>query len=467
MRNATFWVTEESSFVVLRALAMLGGMVAILLVPHPPEHQPYLGTLAWSFVAYKVGLFLAIWMWPTKLRAVLLASVCLDLAFVSLFVWFGGGIGSHFYLLFYLLVALVAVQFEPWVGLATAGAAGGLYALATMAHGAESDWHHLAARVATFFLLAGSLGYLSQRERLARAQAEELNRSLQENQDRLERAYHELQAAQNRLLQSERLATIGKMSAKVAHEVRNPLSSVSLNAELLEDELSLLPDGRRTEAGQLLRAIRSQIDVLSTVTEGYLRFARLPKAQLDLGVVEPIIRDLAEFVREELRARKVQLVVDVERALPTLRVDAGQIRQALLNLIRNAADAMPDGGTVRIAARALAADSTGAEAQRRGGAETQTGGSAGVVAPLRPSASASPRVVEVTVTDTGVGVPPEDLEQIFEPFFTRKEGGTGLGLAISREIALGHGGTLTCETAPGQGTRFCLTLPVPETEGAR
>jgi signal transduction histidine kinase len=75
--------------------------------------------------------------------------------------------------------------------------------------------------------------------------------------------------------------------------------------------------------------------------------------------------------------------------------------------------------------------------------------------------------VEVTVTDTGVGVPPEDLEQIFEPFFTRKEGGTGLGLAISREIALGHGGTLTCETTPGQGTRFCLTLPVPETEGAR
>ena len=133
MPNGKFWVTEESSFVILRALAMLGGMVAILLVPHPPEHQPYLGTLAWSFAAYKVGLFLAIRMRPAKLRAILLASVCLDLAFVSLFVWFGGGIGSHFYLLFYLLVALVAVQFEPGVGLATAGAAGGLYALATMA----------------------------------------------------------------------------------------------------------------------------------------------------------------------------------------------------------------------------------------------------------------------------------------------------------------------------------------------
>jgi signal transduction histidine kinase len=467
MRNGTLWVSEESSFVVLRALAMLGGMVAILLVPHPPEHQPYLGTLAWSFVAYKVALFLAIRMWAPRLRAILLASVGADLIFVSLFVWFGGGMASHFYLLFYLLVALVAVQFEPRIGVATAGTAGGLYAVATMGHGAEGDWHHLVARVATFFLLAGSLGYLSQRERLARSRAEALNRDLQKNQQRLEQAYQDLQAAQSRLLQSERLATIGKMSAKVAHEVRNPLSSVSLNTELLEDEISLLPDGRRAEAGKLLRAIRSQIDVLSAVTEGYLRFARPPKPKLELASLGPVIVDLADFVREELRARKVQLIVDVERALPTLRMDAGQIRQALLNLIRNGAEAMPDGGTITLAARLPAANGRGAEAQRRGGVEERKSAGTGVVSPRRPSAPAPPRLVELTVTDTGAGIPPEDLGQIFEPFFTRKEGGTGLGLAISREIALGHGGTLTCESVPGQGTTFCLTLPVPEPEGGR
>jgi signal transduction histidine kinase len=465
MRNGKFWTTEESSFVVLRALAMLGGMVAILLVPHPPEHQPYLGSLAWSFVAYKVCLFAAIWAWPARLRAVLLASVCLDLVFVSLFVWFGGGAGSHFYLLFYLLVALVSTQYTPGIGLATAGAAGGLYAVATMGHGAESDWHHLVARVATFFLLAGSLGYLSQRERLARSRAEALNRDLQENQLRLEQAYRELQAAQTRLLQSERLATIGKMSAKVAHEVRNPLSSVSLNTELLEDELSLLPDGRRAAAGQLLRAIRSQIDVLSNVTEGYLRFARLPKPQRDATLLDPLIADLVEFVREELRVRKVSLAVDVERGLCAVRVDAGQIRQALLNLIRNAAEAMPDGGTIRLAAHSLTADDIAAEAHGRGGAEAKASGFREHAAPQRPGAPAPVRFIEVTVADTGVGVPPEDLERIFEPFFTRKEGGTGLGLAISREIALGHGGMLTCESVSGKGTTFRLTLPVAEAEG--
>jgi signal transduction histidine kinase len=111
---------------------------------------------------------------------------------------------------------------------------------------------------------------------------------------------------------------------------------------------------------------------------------------------------------------------------------------------------------VRIAVRALAADSTDAEAQRRAGAETQTGGSAGVVALLRS--------VEVTVTDTGVGIPPDDVEKVFEPFVTSKDGGTGLGLPISRQIALEHGGTLRCESVPGHGTTFRLTLPIPDDE---
>jgi two-component system NtrC family sensor kinase len=277
-----------------------------------------------------------------------------------------------------------------------------------------------------------------------------------------------VQAAQGRLLQSERLATIGKMSAKVAHEVRNPLSSISLNVELLGDELLSLPEARRAEAGNLMRAIRSQVDVLGAVTEGYLRFARLPKPKLEIASLGPVVVDLADFVREELRARRVRIIVDVQHELPALRLDPGQIRQALLNLIRNGAEAMADGGTITLAARSLAADgAAAAEEQRRGDAEAQASGIRERVAPPRPRATAPLRFIEVAVTDTGVGVPPEDLERIFEPFFTRKEGGTGLGLAISREIALGHGGTLTCESAPDNGTTFRLTLPVAETEGGR
>jgi signal transduction histidine kinase len=467
MRDARHWFTEESSFVVLRALAMLGGMVAILLVPHPPAHQPYLGTLAWGFVAYKVGLFAAILAWPRCLRTILLASVGADLIFVALFVWFGGGLGSHFYLLFYLLVALVAAQFPPAIGLGTAGAAGGLYAVATLGDAGGGDWHHLVARVATFFLLAGSVGYLSQRERLARSRVEALNRDLQENQGQLQQAYRELQTAQERLVRSERLATIGQMSAKVSHEVRNPLSSISLNVELLEDEIASLSSDRGAEAKRLVAAIRSQVDVLSAVSEEYLRFARLPKPKLEVAALGVVVEDLADFVRAELRVRGAQLRVDVEPSLPMLRLDTGQIRQALLNLIRNAAEAMPEGGTIRVAVRAVAASMETAEAQRRGAADETKHRGPGGVAPRRPGVPAPLQSVTVTVSDTGGGIPPEDVERVFEPFFTRKEGGTGLGLAISREIAAGHGGTLTCEPGAGQGTAFRLTLPVPEAEDGR
>jgi signal transduction histidine kinase len=442
MRNVKAWLTEEMSFAVLRALAMLGGLVALFLVPLRPEHQQHLAPLAWGFVAYKALFFLAIWRWAARLRAIVRATTALDLVFVALFVWFSGGLESHFYLLFYLLVALAAAHFGPGVGLATAGGASAVYALASADGSPHLDWYHLIARVATFFLLGGALGYLSQRERMARTTAEHLNEELAQNQARLERAYQELQAAQARLVQSERLATIGQMSAKVSHEVRNPLSSISLNVELLEDELSLLPQERRTEVGNLVRAIRSQVDVLGAVTEDYLRFARLPRPKLELASLGPAIVDLADFVREELRVRKVQLIVDMEPKLPALRLDSGQIRQVLLNLVRNAAEAMPEDGIIRLDARTLAA------------------------APPPRSASAALRFVEIAVTDTGVGIPAEDVERVFEPFFTTKEGGTGLGLAISRQIVLDHGGTLTCENMPGARTVFHLTLPIPDEEHA-
>ena len=453
------WATAEWSFAVLRALAMLGGMIALFLVPLHPEHQPHVAPLAWAFVAYKALLFLAIWMWPARLRLILLGTTGFDLMFVSLFVWHTGGGESHFYLLFYLLVALAAAHFGPGIGLATAGGGSLLYVLASVVGATSTEWNHLSARVATFFLLGGSLGYLSQRERLARAEAEHLNDRLRENQVRLERAYLELQAAQVRLVQSERLAAIGQMSAKVSHEVRNPLSSISLNAELLEDELQALPAKRRVEAANLVAAIRSQVDVLSAVTEEYLRFARLPKPKFEAGAIAPVIEDLAEFVREDLRARKLDLVADVADGLPILRLDAGQIRQALLNLIRNAAEAMPDGGTIRVRA---AVEQQAAGRRQQAGGRRQEAGEGDPDLQLLPSAGCPLPAVFIEVRDTGAGIPAENLGKIFEPFFTSKGGGTGLGLPIARQIALDHGGTLTCENARAGGAIFRLTLPISD-----
>ncbi len=173
--------------------------------------------------------------------------------------------------------------------------------------------------------------------------------------------------------------------------------------------------------------------------EGLKTFLRIPSIST-LSEHKPDIRRAAEFVREELRARNVGLGVEVAGGLPAIRLDAGQIRQALLNLVRNAAEAMPSGGSVHIAARHVGAQSRGAGEQGgRGAAPRQS--------------------VEIAVRDTGPGVPSGAAEKIFEPFFTSKEGGTGLGLAIARQIALDHGGTLTCESPPGGGAIFHLILP--------
>jgi signal transduction histidine kinase len=240
------------------------------------------------------------------------------------------------------------------------------------------------------------------------------------------------------------------MSAKVSHEVRNPLSSISLNVELLEDEVAAIPAERRNEVARLLGAVRSQVDVLSAVTEEYLRSARVPRPKRELCALQSIIVDLVDFVREELRARKVELLVKAPEILPALRVDPAQIRQVLLNLIRNAAEAMPEGGPIRFETRLSAAS---------GGSEEDAGKGVSGVSP--------PACVEITVTDNGVGIPMENREKVFEPFFTSKDGGTGLGLAISREIALGHGGTLRCESTPGNGTTFCLVLPIIDEEPQR
>jgi signal transduction histidine kinase len=225
------------------------------------------------------------------------------------------------------------------------------------------------------------------------------------------------------------LATIGQMAAKVSHEVRNPLGSISLNAELLEDELRSLPEAQRAEAATLLAAIRSQVDVLGAVTEEYLRFARLPKPKLEAAALGPLLEELAEFVRGELRRRGVDVSLHVPNGLPTLSLDPGQMRQAFLNLVRNAAEAMPEGGRITLEARAQASG------------------------------------VEIAVSDTGMGIPEAIRDKIFDPFFTTKDAGTGLGLAIARQIAVDHGGSLVCESGPGVGTTFRLNLPTRAEEG--
>jgi two-component system, NtrC family, sensor kinase len=256
----------------------------------------------------------------------------------------------------------------------------------------------------------------------------------------LAREFNSMAAAieerEHRLIRSERMAAAGQIASHITHEIRNPLSSISLNTELLEEELSNLlpasgdaaassepPAGKLDEARNLCRAMRREVDRLTDITEEYLRFARLPRPHLAPEDVNEILQSLLAFMQNELRGKRVEAVYEPQ-PLPVVEADENQLRQAFLNLLRNAVEAMAArGGTLRV--------------------------------------STCPRdgEVEVRIADTGAGIAELDLPKVFEPFFSTKEKGTGLGLPLTQQIIQEHGGSIGVESIAGQGTVFTVRLP--------
>jgi signal transduction histidine kinase len=186
---------------------------------------------------------------------------------------------------------------------------------------------------------------------------------------------------------------------------------------MLRDEI------RGTEATALLGSIQREIDRLTQFTEEYLRLARLPAPALALEPIEGVVHRVARFVEREMSAAEVKLEVHVEPELGVVLHDEAQIRQALLNLLRNAREAMPGGGMIELGAR------------REGDG------------------------VALTVADRGEGIAPEVRARLFDVLFSTKERGTGLGLALTREIVVAHHGEVRCEPREGGGTLFTLWLP--------
>jgi two-component system NtrC family sensor kinase len=238
--------------------------------------------------------------------------------------------------------------------------------------------------------------------------------------------------AQTLALANERLAAIGKMAAHVTHEIRNPLSAMGLNVELLAEELSSPgeQDGtRRNEVGSLLVAIQREVQRLEHLSEEYLRVARLPQPRMEADDVAAAVREVVAFARPEIERAGCTVDLHVADALPPALFDEAQFRQALLNLLRNAREAMPGGGPITVC---VTAEGMG---------------------------------VVVDVDDRGGGIAEEIRTRVFDPFFSTKGEGTGLGLAITRHIVRSHGGSVTCEPRGGGGTRFRVALPIAPAKG--
>jgi two-component system, NtrC family, sensor histidine kinase PilS len=232
----------------------------------------------------------------------------------------------------------------------------------------------------------------------------------------------ELRRMELAVQRSERLASIGRLAAGIAHEIRNPLASISGSVEVLKS----LP-GADTETRQLVDIAVREVDRLDRLISDLLDYAR-PRTEerqhLDLGEVAG---EIGKALEHERRERNVAVQVDAEPGVG-IEGGSGQIRQVLWNLIRNAIDAMPTGGTLRMAASL----------------EELSGGH---------------REAVLTVSDTGIGIPREDLDRIFEPFFSTKPNGTGLGLATVARIVEDHRGNIDIHSDRGKGTTFTLRFP--------
>lgn len=244
---------------------------------------------------------------------------------------------------------------------------------------------------------------------------------------------------QSTLNYSRKLVALGRLMAGVAHEVKNPLNAMTIHLELLKGKVAKLaePVGagvavsrgggttpRSSDVTKHVDIIASEIQRLDQVLNGFLRFARPDELRLQPVQLSNIVSDVVTTVTPEATQMGVTIKQECARDLPEVNADPAMLRQALLNLALNGCQAMSAGGTLRIACR-----------------------------------SASGRRVEIDVEDTGVGIPPENLQKIFDLYFTTKERGTGIGLSMVYRIVQLHDGEVEVQSTPGHGTRFRLVFP--------
>ena len=249
-------------------------------------------------------------------------------------------------------------------------------------------------------------------------------RTLEETNRKLETTLGELSATTQQLWQASKLATMGELSASIAHELNNPLTTVALRVENLL--LQMADDDQKRRS---LEIIAQEVDRMANLIDNLLQFSRRSHRQVSTVDVREEIANSVEFVHYHLRTRKIEVRREFADSLPTIQADRQQLRQLFLNLLTNASDAMPQGGTLTVRANASVLNETEA--------------------------------VQIDFADTGEGIAAENLNKIWDPFFTSKaeRKGTGLGLAICRRIVEEHGGAIEIESETECGTTVRMLFP--------
>ncbi len=318
--------------------------------------------------------------------------------------------------LYYLPIVIAAVFFG-WVGgLLAAGCAGLCYLpfVFMASHNSPQIMAGRCAEIAVFLAVGALTGVLSDRERKRR-------RELQRATDQLSETNRQLQSSIQQLRRADRLSAVGQLAASLAHEIRNPLGSIEGAIDIVErtdDEVK-----RR----EFLGIIKKETRRLNGLLTNLLNFARPRVPQIREAQLDTIVRTVVDLTSHTAQLQGIQLQIHIAPDLPLVECDSEQIIQVLLNVTLNAIQASPVGGGISI------------------------------------SADRRESMILMRVSDEGSGIGDVELDKIFDPFYTMKEGGTGLGLAISYQILAQHGGGIAAERNLDKGMTFTLTLPTRQT----
>jgi two-component system NtrC family sensor kinase len=238
---------------------------------------------------------------------------------------------------------------------------------------------------------------------------------------RVKERTHELQDMQDSLVRSEKLASLGKMAAGVAHEINNPLTSILINTHLVLEKLE-----KNSASRENLNLIADETSRCSEIVKGLLEFSHQNPPEKKFADVNDIINLSIDVLKNQVTFQNIKIKKRLDTDLPQIQIDSDKIKQVFLNLMLNAAEAMPDGGSLVIISRL----------------------------------SEKKKNIEIELTDSGLGIAKENINKLFDPFFTTKTGGTGLGLAVSYGIIEQHKGKIEVKSQEGRGSSFIIKLPI-------
>jgi signal transduction histidine kinase/putative methionine-R-sulfoxide reductase with GAF domain len=249
---------------------------------------------------------------------------------------------------------------------------------------------------------------------------QELKTFSQQMEEKIQQTTAALRKTEAQLIRSEKLAALGQLAAGIAHEIRNPLTSINILIHSLRESLP-----SKNSHGEDLKVIEEEIDRINEIVDQFLRFAKPASPLLEKAEIRPIFEETLQLLKPQIERRRISVQKDF-RSLPPITIDREQMKQAVLNLLLNAIQAMPEGGRLGLSGQ-VPEDNQG---------------------------------VQLSIKDSGIGIPPEDIDKLFDPFFSTKEGGIGLGLSIAHRIIDQHQGKIEVESTPRKGTLFTIWLPM-------